>query len=240
MLRRLLRSGARSPSRIFFWSRSKTVRPVQRGTSAAAPSNTDRSRGPTIVCSSNPTQSIACERAPLYCWLSCSAALALFAAINWQAPSSHRPRCRLLVTSVQAPLGVIMLGFTGRDRARISDLHRLSCRPVWCSELRRLAKRVLWRRSASSPIVPRLRVSLELREYLERELKVSCAPAQRRSRATSSSSRVEAAARRCARRSSTHRQYAGRLHRGTAKQRLGAPRPFRRAIAAERSQQPLA
>jgi uncharacterized integral membrane protein len=94
------------------------------------------------------------------------AALALFAAINWQAfmaPTS----LSLIVTQVQAPLGVIMLGFTvAIATAFLIFIVYMQAGVVL--ELRRQARALEAQRElADSAEASRF---TELREYLAREL----------------------------------------------------------------------
>jgi uncharacterized integral membrane protein len=94
------------------------------------------------------------------------AALALFAAINWQAfvaPTS----LSLVVTHVQAPLGVIMLGFTAAI-ATAFLIYIVYMQTAVVLELRRQARAL----EAQRELADRAEASrfTELREYLTREL----------------------------------------------------------------------
>jgi uncharacterized integral membrane protein len=94
------------------------------------------------------------------------AALALFAAINWQAFVAPTP-LSLIVTQVQAPLGVIMLGFTvAIATAFLIFIVYMQAGVVL--ELRRQARALEAQRElADSAEASRF---TELREYLAREL----------------------------------------------------------------------
>ena len=94
------------------------------------------------------------------------AALALFAAINWQAFVAPTP-LSLVVTQVQAPLGVIMLGFTvAIATAFLIFIVYMQTSVVF--ELRRQARALEAQRElADSAEASRF---TELREYLAREL----------------------------------------------------------------------
>ena len=94
------------------------------------------------------------------------AALALFAAINWQVFVAPTP-LSLIVTQVQAPLGVIMLGFTvAIATAFLIFIVYMQAGVVL--ELRRQARALEAQRElADSAEASRF---TELREYLAREL----------------------------------------------------------------------
>ena len=94
------------------------------------------------------------------------AALALFAAINWQAFVAPTP-LSLIVTQVQAPLGLIMLGFTvAIATAFLIFIVYMQAGVVL--ELRRQARALEAQRElADSAEASRF---TELREYLAREL----------------------------------------------------------------------
>jgi len=94
------------------------------------------------------------------------AALALFAAINWQAFVAPTP-LSLIVTQVQAPLGLIMLGFTvAIATAFLIFIVYMQTSVVF--ELRRQARALEAQRElADSAEASRF---TELREYLAREL----------------------------------------------------------------------
>jgi uncharacterized integral membrane protein len=94
------------------------------------------------------------------------AALALFAAINWQAFVAPTP-LSLIVTQVQAPLGVILLGFTvAIATAFLIFIVYMQASVVL--ELRRQARALEAQRElADSAEASRF---TELREYLAREL----------------------------------------------------------------------
>jgi len=94
------------------------------------------------------------------------AALALFAAINWHAfvaPTS----LSLVVTQVQAPLGVIMLGFTAAIAAAFL-IYIVYMQTGVVLELRRQARAL----EAQRELADRAEASrfTELREYLATEL----------------------------------------------------------------------
>jgi uncharacterized integral membrane protein len=94
------------------------------------------------------------------------AALALFAAINWQAFVAPTT-LSLIVTQVQAPLGVIMLGFTVAI-ATAFLIYIVYMQTAVVLELRRQARALEAQRElADSAEASRF---TELRDYLAREL----------------------------------------------------------------------
>jgi len=94
------------------------------------------------------------------------AALGLFAAINWQAFVTPTP-LSLVVTQVQAPLGVIMLGFTVAIAAAFL-IYIVYMQTGVVLELRRQARAL----EAQRELADRAEASrfTELRDYLAREL----------------------------------------------------------------------
>jgi uncharacterized integral membrane protein len=94
------------------------------------------------------------------------AALGLFAAINWQAFVAPTP-LSLIVTRVQAPLGIIMLAFTAAIAAAFL-IYIVYMQTGVVLELRRQARALEAQRElADSAEASRF---TELREYLAREL----------------------------------------------------------------------
>lgn len=94
------------------------------------------------------------------------AALVLFAAINWQAFVAPTP-LSLLVAHVQAPLGVIMLGFTAAIAVAFL-IFIVYMQTGVVLELRRQARAL----EAQRELADRAEASrfTELREYLSKEL----------------------------------------------------------------------
>lgn len=94
------------------------------------------------------------------------AALGLFAAINWQAFVTPTP-LSLVVTQVQAPLGMIMLGFTVAIAAAFL-IYIVYMQTGVVLELRRQARAL----EAQRELADRAEASrfTELRDYLAREL----------------------------------------------------------------------
>ena len=100
------------------------------------------------------------------------AALALFAAINWQAFVAPTT-LSLVVTSVQAPLGLIMLGFTVAIAAAFL-IFIVYMQTSVVLELRRQARAL----EAQRELADRAEASrfTELREYLAQGAEAGCAP----------------------------------------------------------------
>jgi uncharacterized integral membrane protein len=94
------------------------------------------------------------------------AALAVFAAINWQAFVAPTT-LSLVVTNVQAPLGIIMLGFTAAIAAAFL-IYIVYMQTAVVLELRRQARAL----EAQRELADRAEASrfTELREYLAKEL----------------------------------------------------------------------
>jgi len=94
------------------------------------------------------------------------AALAVFAAINWQAFVAPTT-LSLVVTNVQAPLGIIMLGFTVAIAAAFL-IYIVSMQTTVVFELRRQARAL----EAQRELADRAEASrfTELRDYLAKEL----------------------------------------------------------------------